>query len=162
MSTPLYLLAALGLGLGLAGLILLVDRLIAPSVAALHRRWLEWRFSRRPAHGYDGEPRSIEAALAARLTRAPLSTSERALAALMFFVAGIALLGVILPEEARPLWTRRASSLVIVALGLQMASGIGRTADTDSRIIRIFGLILAILGLLMFAYDLSRLQRGLP
>jgi hypothetical protein len=166
MSTPLFLLASLGCALGLAGLgllIRLIRRSIAPSVGTLHQRWLERRLRRRLARGEDNyfeELRSIEVALArVPETAAPRSPIDRILFGAAIYLFGLVTLAFFLPVDARPAWTRRASSLVFVMLGLQYAGGMGATIDNPRHGTRIIGIVMIVLGSLMFAYDLYRIQR---
>jgi hypothetical protein len=166
VSTPLFLLASLGLGLGLAGLIHLIGligRSIAPSAGTLYQRWLERRLRRRLARGDDAyfeELRSIEVALArVPETAAPRSPVDRILLGATLYLYGLVTLAIFLPEDARPGWTRRATGLMFVVLGLQYASGMAATVENPRRGTRIIGIVMIVLGSLMFAYDLYRLQR---
>jgi hypothetical protein len=162
MSTPLFLLASLGLGLGLAGLSLLIGRCVEPSVSGLHRLWLERRLRRRLARGDDAsfeELRSIDAAMKPMPARLPKSTADRVLLGVMFILFGLVTLTWFLPEDARPFWTRKAPELIFVVIGLQWASGMSGTVDNPRRGMRIVGVVMIVMGSLMFAYDLYRLQR---
>jgi hypothetical protein len=165
MSTPLYLLAALGLGLAFAALSLLIERYVAPRASALHRQWLERRLRRRLVRGSDSyadELDSIERGLAPRKARVPLSPVGRVLLGVSLFAAGLVVLGGIVPDDVRPAWTRNTTDLLWVSMGLLWASGFSRTVDNPLRALRISGALIAVLALLLFSFDLYWRKQVLP
>ncbi|QNA84870.1 hypothetical protein G4G27_13340 [Sphingomonas sp. So64.6b] len=148
-GTPAFLIASLANGLALAALVMAIDRVIAPKVSALRRRWLERRLRRRLARGddrYFEELRSIETALQAHSEK-PLASSRfetveaRLVQAISIPLFGAIILTWLLPKDGRPAWTEVLPQTIFILIGLQLLSGISGFGERPTIASRLAGLL---------------------
>lgn len=160
MTTPAFLVIALACGGALFLLFWTLVRLLGGPIDTWHRRWLERRLRRRLARGSDHhfeELRSIETALAG-LNQAPRKVTpfDRAVQIVAIPLAGIILLRWILPEAARPDWTRSLPPAILLVLAAQWAAGNMSPFGKPIRGARIAGILVVALFSLVLVLAVAR------